>query len=99
MRTTRAAILREMGAPAPYAQSRPLEIREVQLAPPGAGEVTVRIRAAGLCHSDLSVINGSRPRVMPMVLGHEAAGEVVEVGPNPGGLKMGEHVVYSFVTV
>ena len=81
MRTTRAAVLREMGAAAPYAESRPLEIREVELAPPGAGEVMVRVRAAGLCHSDLSVINGSRPRVMPMVLGHEAAGEVVEVGP------------------
>ena len=48
MRTTRAAILREMGAPAPYATSKPLEIREVALAPPGAGEVTVRIKAAGL---------------------------------------------------
>ena len=99
MRTTRAAILREMGAPAPYATSKPLEIREVALAPPGAGEVTVRIKAAGLCHSDLSVINGSRPRVMPMVLGHEAAGEVVEVGADAGLLQVGDHVVFSFVPV
>ena len=47
---------------------------------PGPGEVLIRVHAAGLCHSDLSVIDGSRPRVMPMVLGHEAAGEVVELG-------------------
>ncbi len=99
MRTTRAAVLREMGAAAPYAESRPLEIREVELAPPGAGEVMVRVRAAGLCHSDLSVINGSRPRVMPMVLGHEAAGEVVEVGPGNSKLEVGDHVVFSFVPV
>ncbi len=69
MRTARAAMLREMGAPAPYATSKPLEIREVALAPPGAGEVTVRIKAAGLCPSDLSVINGSRTRVMRTALG------------------------------
>jgi hypothetical protein len=50
----------------------------------GPGELLVRVGAAGLCHSDLSVIDGSRPRVMPMVLGHEAAGEVVEVGPHAG---------------
>ncbi len=76
----RAAVLREMGSPPPYAESRPLEITEVELDPPGPGELLVRVGAAGLCHSDLSVIDGSRPRVMPMALGHEAAGEVVEVG-------------------
>ncbi|MGH3373004.1 MAG: alcohol dehydrogenase catalytic domain-containing protein, partial [Nocardioidaceae bacterium] len=74
----RGAVLREMGLPAPYAGSRPLRIEEVELAPPGPGELLVRVRAAGLCHSDLSVIDGSRPRVMPMLLGHEASGEVVE---------------------
>ncbi|MEV4267039.1 zinc-dependent alcohol dehydrogenase family protein [Kribbella sp. NPDC049584] len=73
----RGAVLREMGLPAPYASSRPLRIEDVELAPPGPGELLVRIRAAGLCHSDLSVIDGSRPRVMPMLLGHEATGEVV----------------------
>lgn len=73
----RGAVLREMGLPSPYAESRPLAIEELHLAPPGPGELLVRIRAAGLCHSDLSVINGSRPRVMPMLLGHEATGEVV----------------------
>ena len=53
-----AAVLRQMGAPAPYAASRPLSVEEIELDPPGPGEVLVRIRAAGLCHSDLSVING-----------------------------------------
>ncbi|MDQ3758664.1 MAG: alcohol dehydrogenase catalytic domain-containing protein, partial [Actinomycetota bacterium] len=93
----RGAVLREMGAPAPYAESRPLEIAELDLGPPGPGEILVRVRAAGLCHSDLSVIEGSRPRVMPMVLGHEAAGEVVEVGEGVGALRPSDHVVLSFV--
>ena len=57
----------------------------------------VKVRAAGLCHSDLSVIDGSRPRVMPMVLGHEAAGEVVELGPEAHGFEPGDHVSLSFV--
>jgi alcohol dehydrogenase len=93
----RGAVLREMARPAPYAESRPLEIADLELDDPGAGEVLVRVRAAGLCHSDLSVIDGSRPRVMPMVLGHEAAGEVVEVGPEASGLAPGDHVVLTFV--
>lgn len=94
---TRAAILTRIGAPAPYAQSRPLEIAEIDLAPPGDGEVLVRVRAAGLCHSDLSVINGDRPRPVPMALGHEAAGEVVECGRGVTGLKPGDHVAMVFV--
>lgn len=93
----RGALLREMGRPGPYAQTQPLEITELELDGPGPGEVLVRIHAAGLCHSDLSVINGSRPRVMPMVLGHEAAGEVVELGEGVGELAVGDHVVLAFV--
>ncbi|MGC5183988.1 hypothetical protein ACPXBI_28465, partial [Escherichia coli] len=58
----RAAVLRAAGAAPPYAETRPLSIEELTLTPPGAGEVLVRIDAAGLCHSDLSVINGDRPR-------------------------------------
>src|SRR3954451_21563935 len=95
----RGAVLTEMGTPAAYAESRPLEIRDLELAPPGEGEVLVRVRAAGLCHSDLSVIDGSRPRVMPMVLGHEAAGEVIETGPGVRTLVTGDHVVLAFVPV
>ena len=77
---TRSAVLRAAGAPTPYATSRPLGIEDVELAPPGEGEVLVAVKAAGLCHSDLSVVNGDRPRPTPMALGHEAAGEVLEVG-------------------
>jgi alcohol dehydrogenase len=95
--TVRGAVLREMGLPAPYAESRPLEVAELELGPPGPGELLVRVGAAGLCHSDLSVIDGSRPRVMPMVLGHEAAGEVLEAGPDADGFEPGDHVVMSFV--
>jgi Zn-dependent alcohol dehydrogenase len=93
----RTAVLREMGLPRPYAESRPLEIVEAELDPPGPGEVLVRVHAAGLCHSDLSVIDGSRPRVLPMALGHEAAGEVVEVGPGVDRTRVGDHVVLVFV--
>lgn len=96
---TQGAVLRRMGLPAPYAASRPLSIETVELAPPGPGEVLVRVRAAGLCHSDLSVIDGSRPRVMPMLLGHEACGDVVEAGPGVAELKPGDQVVFSFVPV
>jgi alcohol dehydrogenase len=93
----KAAVLRTMGAPAPYAQSKPLAIEEVELDPPGPGEVLVKVAAAGLCHSDLSVINGDRPRVMPMVLGHEAAGIVAELGAGVDDLKRGDHVSMVFV--
>ena len=93
----RAAVLREMGAKPPYAQSKPLSIEELELDPPGPGEVLVRIKAAGLCHSDLSVINGDRPRPMPMALGHEAAGIVEELGAGVSDLRKGDHVVLVFV--
>ena len=94
---TRAAVLRQMGLPAPYAQSRPLSIENVTLAPPGPGEVLVRVAAAGLCHSDLSVINGDRPRPMPMALGHEAAGVVEALGDDVNDLAIGDHVVMVFM--
>lgn len=93
----RAAVLVESGREHPYAQSRPIEIREVDLAPPGQGELLVKIHAAGLCHSDLSVIDGSRPRPLPMVLGHEAAGEVVGLGLAADRFEVGDHVALAFV--
>ena len=93
----RAAVLETIGAPAPYAQSQPLKIREVELDPPGHDEVLIRVRAAGLCHSDLSVISGDRPRPVPMVLGHESAGEVVECGPGVTDLVPGDRVVLVFM--
>src|ERR1700732_2798566 len=93
----KAAVLNKMGLEAPYAKSKPLAIEEVELDDPGHGEVLVKIAAAGLCHSDLSVINGDRPRPTPMVLGHEAAGRVVECAPDIRELKPGDHVVRTFV--
>ncbi|EWY40304.1 alcohol dehydrogenase [Skermanella stibiiresistens SB22] len=93
----KAAVLHEIGLPRPYADSKPLHIEEIDLAPPGRGELLVRIKAAGLCHSDLSVINGDRPRPMPMALGHEAAGIVEEVGEGVGDFQVGDHVALVFV--
>ena len=93
----KAAMLRATGAKPPYAASRPLEIVEIDLDGPGRGEVLVKIGAAGLCHSDLSVIDGSRPRPTPMVLGHEAAGVVAAVGEGVTDFIVGDHVVLVFV--
>jgi alcohol dehydrogenase len=92
----RAAVLRQIGLPAPYVQSRPLSIEQVELADPGPGELRVKIHAAGLCHSDLSAINGDRPWPVPIVPGHEAAAEVVEVGSAVLDVKVGDHVVLIF---
>jgi alcohol dehydrogenase len=93
----KAAVLYAMDAKPPFAESRPLLIEEIDLAPPGPGEILVRIGAAGLCHSDLSVINGHRPRPMPMALGHEAAGIVEQLGEGVTDLQRGDHVVLVFV--
>ena len=93
---TRAAVLRSSPVSAPYATSRPLTIEEVELDPPGPAELLIRIGATGLCHSDLSVINGNRPRPVPMVLGHEAAGTVVEVGSAIRDLRPGDRIVMTF---
>lgn len=93
----KAAVLRQMNTPGPYAANKPLAIEMVELAAPGPGEVLVRIRAAGLCHSDLSVINGDRPRPMPMALGHEAAGIVEALGDGVRDLERGDHVVMVFM--
>ncbi|MCA3699112.1 MAG: zinc-dependent alcohol dehydrogenase family protein [Brevundimonas sp.] len=95
--TARAAVLRQSGAARPYADSRPLGLETVTLDPPGPGEVRVAIKAAGLCHSDLSVINGDRPRPLPMALGHEAAGVVEALGEGVSDLAIGDPVVMVFM--
>ena len=91
-----AAVLRRTDAPQPFAESKPLSIEEVTLDPPGQNEVLVKIGGAGLCHSDLSVINGARPRPVPLVLGHEGAGSVVEIGPGINDVAVGDHIVFQF---
>jgi S-(hydroxymethyl)glutathione dehydrogenase / alcohol dehydrogenase len=70
---------------------------DIELAPPGPGEIKVRVVASGVCHSDLSVQNGTIPLPTPMVLGHEGAGVVEEVGDGVTSLSEGDHVVLSFV--
>lgn len=93
----RAAVLEATGSAPPYAESRPLRIEQLDLDPPGTGELLVRIMAAGICHSDLSVVDGSRPRPLPMALGHEAAGIVEQVGGGVDDVHAGDHVVLTFV--
>lgn len=93
----RGAVLEEIGLPRPYAESRPLSIGELELAPPGPGELLVRIEAAGLCHSDLSVVDGNRVRPVPMLLGHEAAGIVEEAGAGVADVPVGTRVVMTFL--
>jgi alcohol dehydrogenase len=92
----RATVLREIAVPPPYATSQPILIEELDLDAPGPGELLVKVIGAGLCHSDLSVINGSRPRPLPVVLGHEGAGEVVEVGAGVRDIAVGDPVVFQF---
>lgn len=96
MRTT-ATVLESMGHESPFAETEPLKRVELELDPPQEGELLIKVKAAGLCHSDLSVITGKRPRVMPMAIGHEAAGEVVETGSSDSHFSSGDHVVLAFV--
>jgi alcohol dehydrogenase len=93
----RGAVLDRIGAPPRYVESKPLTITELDLAPPGDTELLVRIEAAGLCHSDLSVVNGSRVRPVPMLLGHEAAGIVEQVGADVDDVAVGQRVVMTFL--
>lgn len=93
-----AAVMYEQGLPMPYAHSEPFKIETVDLEGPGEGEVLVEVRAAGLCHSDMSVVEGLRKRTLPVVGGHEGAGIVRETGPGVHMLQPGDHVVMSVAT-
>lgn len=93
-----AAVMHEQGLPQPYAQSKPFRIEEVELEPPGPGEVLVEVRAAGLCHSDMTTVAGTNKRPLPIVGGHEGAGIVREVGNGVTGIVPGDHVVMVNVT-
>jgi len=73
-----------------------LEVREIEPSPMGDEDVRVRMVAAGICHSDLSMTNGTLPSEFPVVLGHEGAGEIVEVGAAVRGLAPGQHVVLNW---
>lgn len=95
------AVLDRIGLPRPYSKSKPLKVVELDLDPPGNDEVLIRIEAAGLCHSDLSVVDGNRVRPVPMLLGHEAAGIVEAVGPQQAkandNIAVGQRVVLVFL--
>ncbi|MCP2635265.1 alcohol dehydrogenase catalytic domain-containing protein [Microbacterium sp. HD4P20] len=91
------AVLEGSGAAAPFAESRPFTVGELELDPPGSGELRVRIEAAGVCHSDLSVVDGNRTRPTPMLLGHEAAGIVEQVGDGVIDITPGTRVVMTFL--
>jgi S-(hydroxymethyl)glutathione dehydrogenase/alcohol dehydrogenase len=71
-------------------------VEDVTLDPPQAGELRIRMAATGVCHSDVSVINGTLPLPKPIVLGHEGAGVVAELGEGVSGFEVGDHVVLSF---
>src|ERR1700752_1258384 len=72
---------------------QPVAIEEVEIRDPGPGEVRVAIKAAGLCHSDLSVIDGTIPFPVPVVLGHEGAGVVEQIGSAVTRVAVGDHVI------
>ncbi|MEU0876670.1 alcohol dehydrogenase catalytic domain-containing protein [Nocardia brasiliensis] len=93
----RGAVLEQIAAPVPFAESMPIRVGELELGAPGPGELLVRIEAAGLCHSDLSVVDGNRVRPVPMLLGHEAAGRVEAIGPGDSDLTLGQRVVMTFL--
>ena len=92
-----AAVLREIGKPPPYGDSQPIRIEQLELESPGPNEVLIQIKAAGLCHSDLVAISGERAKPVPIVLGHEAAGVVIETGSDVSVVNPGDHVVPSYV--
>jgi len=87
--TVRAAVVHEVGGP--------FVVEDIELAPVGPGEVRVRMAASGVCHSDLSVQQGSIPFMFPTVLGHEGAGVVVEVGEGVTRVVPGDHVVLTWM--
>ncbi len=88
-RSAKAVVCREL--------NKPVVVEEIQVDPPKRGEVTVKLHACGVCHSDLSATNGTIAMPPPLILGHEAAGEVVEVGEGVTTLAAGDHVVSSFI--
>ncbi len=85
----RAAVLYEFDAP--------LVVEELELDPPKEGEILVRMAASGVCHSDLHVVQGIHPTALPVVLGHEGAGVVEEVGPGVRNVRPGDHVMLTWL--
>jgi Zn-dependent alcohol dehydrogenase len=98
MEITAAVLERTGDNPRPYADNGPLKLVTLTLDPPRPGELLVRIDAAGLCHSDLSVVNGDRPRPMPMAMGHEATGIIEALGSEDDtAFAVGDRVILAFL--
>ncbi|MEC3911459.1 alcohol dehydrogenase catalytic domain-containing protein [Sphingobium sp. CR2-8] len=98
MRITAAVLDRSGDNVRPYGDTPPLRLAELELDAPRPGELLIRIDAAGLCHSDLSVVNGDRPRPMPMALGHEATGIVEALGSaDDATFAVGDRVILAFL--
>lgn len=94
----RAAVLyNTVPAGTSYTDARPLAVEDLERPEPRAGELGIAITYSSLCHSDLSVVDGSRVRPLPMALGHEAVGRVDAVGEGVHDVKVGDHVVLVFV--
>jgi len=79
-----------------FKPNEPLQVVDCELDPPKAGEVRVKMKASGVCQSDWHVMNGDWPSPLPIVPGHEAAGEIAECGPGVTTVKPGDHVIFSF---
>jgi NDMA-dependent alcohol dehydrogenase len=77
--------------------NQPVVVEQISVDAPKRGEVAVRLGACGVCHSDLSAINGTIALPLPLVLGHEGAGVVEEIGEGVTDLAPGDHVVFSFI--
>lgn len=92
----RAAVLQSSENSRPYVESCPVVVEELELAAAPMRMVKVKVELASLCHSDLSVVNGARTRPVPMVLGHEASGTVIEVGPEVQTVKVGDRIAFTF---
>jgi alcohol dehydrogenase len=91
------AVLRNVGAQRPYIDSEPLSIEKLDLAAPRSTELLIELQAASICHSDLSVIDGNRPRPLPMLLGHEASGRVVAIGSSIDDITVDQRVILTFL--
>lgn len=85
----KAVVVRELG--------KPVTVEQIEVAAPRHGEVTVRLAACGVCHSDLSATNGTIPYPLPLVLGHEGAGVITAIGDGVDNFAVGDHVISSFV--
>ena len=85
-----------MKAAVSYEYGKPIEVVDIHLGNIGPNDVRVQIRATGLCHSDVAVQTGALPFPLPMILGHEGAGVVMEVGSEVTQTKVGDHVVQTY---